>query len=85
MTTATIGAHSRPAEARWANTRRTLAAWRRRSAGAATALWHRHGSPALTISGLTCIDASAYQVNLGIGLLVTGISGLVLGEWFGAG
>jgi len=85
MSTASIGAHSRPDESRWSAARKTLAAVGSRAANAAAGtrarLWSLRQA-ALGVAGLACIDGSAYQVNLGIGLLVTGGSLLLLG-WLG--
>ena len=89
MSSITVGAHSRPPQGRWASARRAIAgvrataadAWARSAARSPG--WLRRMSPVLSIGGMACVDVSAYQVNLGVGLLVTGISGLTLGEWFG--
>jgi hypothetical protein len=35
---------------------------------------HRYRRPSLVISGFGCIDAAAYQLGLGWGLLITGLS-----------
>lgn len=83
MSSITVGAHSRPAGNRWTGGRRTLTAWRRRAAEAGTAVAahaSRMRQPALTVTGLGLVDASAFQVGIGLGLLVTGASALVL-EW----
>lgn len=81
MSTASIGAHSRPAEPRWPAARKTWADVKRRTAEAAGTARARAWSlrrAALTIGGFACIDAAAFQVNIGTGLLATGISALVL-------
>jgi predicted phage tail protein len=44
---------------------------------------HRYRRPALTITGLTLIDAALFQHGWFAGLLATGISVLVF-EWLGA-
>jgi hypothetical protein len=44
------------------------------------AVRHHNWSPALTISGLSCIDAAFYQHGWFAGLLATGISALVY-DW----
>lgn len=82
MTTATLGAH-RPAESRWTPARRELARWRTRTTktirdAALRAAGLRR--VALTVTGLGLVDTSAYHVTVGVGLLVTGTSVLVL-EW----
>lgn len=85
MSAVSISAHSRPEPSRWAATRKTLAAIGKRAADATAATQSRLWSlrqAALGIGGLACIDGSAYQVNTGTGLLVTGASLLLLG-WLG--
>jgi hypothetical protein len=82
MTTATIGAH-RPAESRWTPARRELTRWRAKTANATRAAAARamdFRRAVLTVTGFGFVDASAYQVTVGVGLLVTGASVLVL-EW----
>jgi len=85
LSTASIGAHSRPVEPRWPAARTALASARSRTAraveSARTRLWSLRRA-ALTVGGFACIDAAAFQVNAGTGLLATGASALVL-EWLG--
>lgn len=85
MSTASIDSHSRPAGSRGAAARKTLTAIGKRAANAAATtharLWSLRQA-ALGVGGLACIDGSAYQVSLGIGLLTTGVSLLLLG-WLG--
>lgn len=85
MSTASLGAHSRPDRSRWSAARKTLAAAGTRAAKAAATtrarLWSLRQA-VLGVAGLACIDGSAFQVNEGIGLLVTGGSLLLLG-WLG--
>lgn len=63
--------------------RRTLTTASTRIAGAAAAARTRYRRPALTIGGLGSIAAAGYQVNLGVGLLVTGAMCLLF-EWLGS-
>lgn len=82
MTTATLGAH-RPSESRWTPARRELSRWRTKVADAGRTAASRAMDlrrAALTVTGLGLVDASAYRVTTGVGLLVTGTSILVL-EW----
>lgn len=82
MTTASIGAHTRPALGRSAAVRGTLTAWRRNLGSvafktAARAVTLRRA--ALTIAGFSLVDTSAFQlgaghVGTGVGLLTTGLS-----------
>ena len=53
--------------------RRALATAAAQGAKAASAARHRYRRPALVVSSFGCIAAAAYQVNLGVGLLVTGL------------
>jgi hypothetical protein len=80
MSAISVGAHSRPAPPRWETSRQLVAKWwqasARATAGAASRLRH----PVMTVSGLACIDAAAFQVNVGTGLLTTGVS-ILLYEW----
>lgn len=81
MSATTIGAHSRPAESRWAGARKALGAVTSRIADAAAVyrarLWSLRRA-GLHVSAFTCIDCAAFQANLGTGLVTTGVSLLVL-------
>lgn len=70
----TIPSRTRTTTPRWQQVRSTLAQWAAQGAQKASAARHRHRRPALVLSGLGCIDASAYQGPLWLGLLITGIS-----------
>jgi hypothetical protein len=79
----TVITNARPTANGWAvRARRTLATTARQGAKVVSAARHRYRRPALTISGLACVSAAAYQVDLGVGLLVTGLMCLVF-EWVG--
>lgn len=58
--------------------RTALASWRRQGTQMVSAARHRLRRPALTISGLGCVDTAAFHTSTGLGWLVTGISVLVL-------
>lgn len=69
---------------RWlTGTRRTLATAAKRATAVAVTARSRYRRPALTIGGLGSIAAAGYQVNLGVGLLVTGAMCLLF-EWLGS-
>lgn len=81
MSSITVGAHSRPAPGRWAAARKVLTTWREtaaRTASSAAGRAQTMRQAALTVSGLALIDASAYSLGTGAGLLTTGASLLVL-------
>lgn len=80
MSAISVGAHSRPAPPRWQTTRRNVTKWWQASAKAVIGASARLRHPAMTVSGLACIDAAAFQVNAGTGLLTTGLS-ILLYEW----
>ncbi len=61
-------------EQRRRRARTALNAARRRTVTMASEARHRYRRPSLVISGFGCIDAAAYQIGLGWGLLVTGLS-----------
>lgn len=53
----------------------TLATWAARGAAAVNAARHRNWSPALTVSGLGCIDIAAWETfGRGAGWLALGVS-----------
>lgn len=83
MTTASIGAHTRPDASRLAPARAAFAAWRRK-AGTATAQAATQAAKlrraALTVAGFGFVDAAAYEAHLIAGLVATGVS-LWLLEW----
>jgi hypothetical protein len=64
-------------------TRRALATATTKAATIAATARSRYRRPALTIGGLGSIAAAGYQVNLGVGLLVTGAMCLLF-EWLGS-
>lgn len=66
-----------------ASTRRVVASTAKQAITIATAARSRYRRPALTIGGLGSIAAAGYQVNLGVGLLVTGAMCLLF-EWLGS-
>jgi hypothetical protein len=83
LSSITVGAHSRPAPNRWNQACKALASWRTAAARTASAAAGRVATmrqAALTVTGLGLVDAAAYQVTTGVGLLATGASVLVL-EW----
>lgn len=85
MTAATVDTRPEPARSRWTAARKSLTVARRHVADAAAATQARVWSlrqAVLGVAGLACIDGSAFQVNTGTGLLVTGGSLLLLG-WIG--
>lgn len=60
---------------RWlTGARRTVSSAAKRATTVATAARSRYRRPALVVASFGCIDAAAYQVALGVGLLVTGLS-----------
>lgn len=59
---------------RWQDARTALAQVAARTAKMASEARHRYRRPSLVISGFGCIDAAAYQLGLGWGLLITGLS-----------
>lgn len=65
---------------RWQRARTALARAQPRATRMVSAARHHDWSPALTISGLGCVDAAFYQLNLFGGLLATGIS-ILLYDW----
>lgn len=58
----------------WRSARAALAQAYARAAQAASEARRRYRRPSLVVSGFACIDAAAYQIGLGWGLLVTGLS-----------
>lgn len=83
MTTASLAAHRQPVQNRWQPARRGFTNWRRRAGvklqhAVAGATRLRRG--ALTVTGLGLVDASAFHLGSGAGLLATGASVLVF-EW----
>lgn len=82
MSAVSVGTHSRPTRPRVAAARKALTAARKRAAGAAAATQARMWSlrqAVLGVAGCAFVDGSAYQVNLGMGLLTTGVSLWLLG------
>jgi len=83
MTTASLAAHRQLARNRWQPARRGFTAWRRNAGIKAKQVatravgWRR---AALTVTGLGLVDASAFHLGSGAGLLATGASVLVF-EW----
>lgn len=83
MTTASLAAHRQPVQNRWQPAQRKFTAWRRQAgikaqrviAGASKL---RRGT--LTLTGFGLVDASAFHLGSGAGLLATGASVLVF-EW----
>jgi hypothetical protein len=63
--------------------RRAVATASTQVATKAAAARSRYRRPALTIGGLGSIAAAGYQVNLGVGLLITGAMCLLF-EWLGS-
>jgi hypothetical protein len=82
MTATTLNARTQATSGRLARLRVALAESARQGATMVSAARHRYRRPALTISGFACMDASAFQGGLWLGLLTTGISALVY-EWLG--
>jgi hypothetical protein len=87
MTTASLGAHSRPPASRWASARIHLAAWRhkagvavKRAAAATVSRRTTVRQLTMTAAGFGVLDAASYQANLGVGLAVTGVSILLFNE-----
>lgn len=74
MASATIPAHTRPANPPWRRVRNALTVWAGKGAKMASAARHRFRRPALVVGGLGCFDAAAYQGPLWVGLVVTGFS-----------